>query len=510
MREDWVECTFEDITSNLKRGPFGGDLKKEMFVESGYKVYEQQHAINNDFSIGRYYINEEHFNNLKACEALSGDYIVSCSGTLGKIARIPQNSPRGIINQALLRIRIEEKLINHNYFINFFKSSHFQQKILSDTRGSGMQNMAGIKEIKPIKLFLPPLPEQRAIVKKIEALFSSLDAGIADLKKALNQLKIYRQAVLKKAFEGELTKVWRENKTDLPTGEELLAQIEEQRQAFYEKRIKDWKEAVAIWEKKGKKPTKPKPLANFQMDTPHIVNNRLNIKIGNVYSVFIGSTPSRGIKEYWENGDVKWISSGEVAFNKIYDTKEKITQKGLLNTSTSLHPEGTIVLAMIGEGKTRGQAAILKSAACHNQNTAAIRMLDNHTVPEYLYYFFVYNYENSRRIGSGNNQKALNQEVINNLVIPFCSCEEQAQIVKEIESRLSVCDAVEQQIKDSLTQAEALRQSILKKAFEGKLLSEAEIRASQQEADYEPASVLLEKIKAEKEANKPSKKTKKK
>lgn len=105
---------------------------------------------------------------------------------------------------------------------------------------------------------------------------------------------------------------------------------------------------------------------------------------------------------------------------------------------------------------------------------------------------------------------AISFGLINNIIFTYPSFEEQAQIVKEIEARLSVCDAVEQQIKDSLSQAEALRQSILKKAFEGKLLTEEEIKACQQAPDYEPASVLLEKIEAEKEANKPVKKTKKK
>ncbi len=205
MKEDWIECRFEDITTSLKRGPFGGDLKKEFFVEYGYKVYEQQHAINNDFASGRYFIDEEKFEKLKACKVEAGDYIVSCSGTMGKIARLPKNAPIGIINQALMRVTINENIINPNYFIQYFRSNIFQAKILNDSRGTGMQNMAAIKEIKPIKILIPSLPIQRAIVRKIETLFASLDKGIADLKTAQEQLKVYRQAVLKKAFEGEFT-----------------------------------------------------------------------------------------------------------------------------------------------------------------------------------------------------------------------------------------------------------------------------------------------------------------
>jgi type I restriction enzyme S subunit len=110
------------------------------------------------------------------------------------------------------------------------------------------------------KEFLPlaPLPVQRAIVSKIEALFSDLDNGIANFKKAQEQLKIYRQAVLKKAFEGELTKEWREKQTNLPTAEELLKQIKEERQNHYNQQIEDWKKAVKDWVKNGQKYRTPR------------------------------------------------------------------------------------------------------------------------------------------------------------------------------------------------------------------------------------------------------------
>ena len=125
------------------------------------------------------------------------------------------------------------------------------------------------------------------------------------------------------------------------------------------------------------------------------------------------------------------------------------------------------MLAMIGEGKTRGQAAILQIPAAHNQNTAAILVSKTPCSPKYIYYFLMMNYENTRRVGSGNNQKALNKERVRALRFPFCSFSEQKVVVNEIESRISVCDNIEQTIDAALQRAEALRQSILKKAFEG-------------------------------------------
>ena len=434
MREDWIECTFDDITSNLKRGPFGGDLKKEMFVESGYRVYEQQHAINNDFSLGRYYISEEHFLRLKACEALPGDYIVSCSGTMGKIAKIPNNSLIGIINQALLRIRIEKKLIDDSFFLNLFQSSQFQRKILSDTRGSGMQNMAGVKELKPIKLLIPPLPEQRAIVKKLESLFSSLDAGVADLKKAQQQLKIYRQAVLKKAFE--------------------------ESDGF--------------------------------------------CRIGEYFSFLGGGTPSKQNKDYW-NGNINWASIKDIKGDILNNTIDYITEDGLQNSSSNLAEKDEVILATrINPGKT----IISNIRTAINQDLKVIKPLQK-CDHKYVHYLFKSIEHKCLKVSSGTTVLGISLPNLKEIEIPFEEdINKQAQIVKHIESRLSVCDSIEQNIKESLEKAEALRQSILKKAFEGNLLTAQELAECKHAADYEPASVLLERIKAEqsKATAKPSKK----
>jgi type I restriction enzyme S subunit len=140
---------------------------------------------------------------------------------------------------------------------------------------------------------------------------------------------------------------------------------------------------------------------------------------------------------------------------------------------------------MIGEGKTRGRCAILKVPASHNQNTAAF-LVNPQLSSEFLYYYLQYNYQNTRRIGSGNNQKALNKERVKNLAFPYTSKEEQDIVVAAIESRLSVCDKLETIVDESLSKAEALRQSILKKAFSGQLVP--------QDPDDEPADVLLERI----------------
>ena len=117
------------------------------------------------------------------------------------------------------------------------------------------------------------------------------------------------------------------------------------------------------------------------------------------------ATPSRSEASYW-NGDVSWVSSGEVQFCRIKATREKITVAGLANSSTRLNPSGSVLLGMIGEGKTRGQAAILDLEACNNQNCAAIWVSETPIRPEFVYYFLWSQYEETRRGSSGNNYRS--------------------------------------------------------------------------------------------------------
>ena len=160
--KDWKVETLEffgDGKQGLRRGPFGGALKKEIFVSDGYLVYEQQNAIYKDFNRGRYYVNEEKYNEMSAFQVKSNDLIVSCSGTIGRIAIVPKNSKPGIINQALLRIRLKN-IIDRKFFYYLWFSKPVQNKVLDMTQGSTMKNIVGMSTLRKTKLILPPLPEQ--------------------------------------------------------------------------------------------------------------------------------------------------------------------------------------------------------------------------------------------------------------------------------------------------------------------------------------------------------------
>ena len=352
------------------------------------------------------------------------------------------------------------------------------------------------------ELVIPVAPTsiQHAIVSKIEELISDLDAGIESLKKARAQLATYRQAVLKHAFEGKLTAHWREdNKDILETSEQLLVRIKQEREARYHQQIQEWLYRVKQWvdDKGGRKPVRPRKMSLPEPFTDEELVHLPNIpglwrwsKLGEPFSVYVGATPNRKNQRYW-NGGVNWISSGEVCFNTIDSTIETISQEGLASTSADIHPIGTVMLGMIGEGRTRGRAAITNIETCHNQNTAAIRVSETGMQPKFVYYYLLYRYEDTRRIGSGNNQRALNKERVSNLPIPLSALAEQSVLVEAIEEYLSTIDQIDREIVNSLTKANHLRQAILKRAFSGQLVS--------LDPNDEPASVCLDRIRAERE-----------
>lgn len=192
-------------------------------------------------------------------------------------------------------------------------------------------------------------------------------------------------------------------------------------------------------------------------------------RIGEVAQVYVGSTPSRARSSYW-GGDVPWVSSGEVAFNRIERTRESVTREALGNASRRLHPPGTVLLAMIGEGRTRGQAAILDTQAAHNQNSAAIRLDARRVQPEFLFYWLMYRYEATRRLGSGNNQPALNKARVQAMSLPVPPLQDQEWAVQVLEAEVSRLEALRRHVEVVIRRAAGLRRSVLDRAFSGDLV----------------------------------------
>ena len=189
----WDTKTIEQLVKKekyaLKRGPFGGALKKEIFVPSGYLVYEQFHALNNDFSFARYFIDEAKFQELKGFEVKSGDIIVSCSGVyLGKLAIVPEGAKQGIINQALLKISLDNRIIENVFFVYVFSNENFKRKFYGNVIGTGIPNFPSMDDFRKFNFIYPPIKLQTQfaqIVEKTEALKTQYKQSLKELENCM-------------------------------------------------------------------------------------------------------------------------------------------------------------------------------------------------------------------------------------------------------------------------------------------------------------------------------------
>lgn len=201
-RKDWKNKRLGDVCGFI-RGPFGGSLKKSIFKNHGYAVYEQRHAIYNQFNNIRYFIDENKFREMIRFELLPGELIMSCSGTMGKVAVVPGEIRRGIINQALLKLAPKKELLN--IFLKYWvESNSFQESLKKYSQGAAIQNVVAVKILKEIEFSFPDISEQKIIVEKLDALFAETKKLETIYKQKLANLEELMKSVLARAFNGDL------------------------------------------------------------------------------------------------------------------------------------------------------------------------------------------------------------------------------------------------------------------------------------------------------------------
>ncbi|MEA4976185.1 MAG: restriction endonuclease subunit S [Paludibacter sp.] len=482
MREDWIEVELGEVCDIIS----GKNQKLVLDANGRYPIYGSGGVFG--------------FANEYLCEP--GTTVIGRKGTI--------NSPI-FVNERLWNVDtafgISPKQINNSKY-NYYFCLGFNFKKLD--KSTTIPSLAKSDLLK-IEFPLAPLPIQRAIVRKIENLFASLDKGIADLKTAQEQLKVYRQAVLKKAFEGEFTKEWREKQTNLQTVKELNETIDLSREKFYNQQIIEWEQAVLNWGKNGKKdkkPSKPSKLIIPEKPNAEHDNRKWDIpahwiwtQVGTVCFVTkLAGFEYTDYVKYDDKGDLTVLKAENAGVNGFKKTEfSKIKSETVQMLKRSFLFGGELLVVFVGAGT--GNVAVVPKDRKYflgpNIGMARPYFEINSRFLEFQLQSSVGKHMMMATV-KAVAQPSLSMATIRQTPIAFPSVVEQNQIVREIESRLSVCDKVEQSISEALAKAEALRQSILKKAFEGKLLSDIEIAKCKQEADYEPASKLLERIKKEK------------
>ena len=367
------------------------------------------------------------------------------------------------------------------------------------------------EQVRDQPLWLPPSAEQRRIASKIEELFSELDKGVESLITARAQLKVYRQAVLKHAFEGKLTAQWREeNKDKLETAEQLLARIKRERTAYHETALEEWKRALTAWhanDGKGRKPVKPKrPIWTIETNRSalreiptgwrYVPFGVLAIKIRNGISM---RPDEKGPLKIFRISAVRPMAFDLQDCRRITDIDGRFQGYRL--------SYGDLVFTRYsGSRDYVGVSAMYRGDGSHVYPDKLIRCEIKSEVLEPAYLEAATNSGESRafiekRIRTTAGQSGISGGDIKTMPVPICSYLEQAEIVRILEEKFKVTEAIESQIEAALVDAEVLRRSILRKAFSGELV--------EQVPSDEPASVLLERIKSEQASQKPKTKPRK-
>ena len=187
------------------RGPFGSSLKIEFFVSDGYKVYAQKNAIYSNLSLGESFINEEKFQELSRFKIIENDILMSCSGTIGKTTLVPKDFKEGIINQALMIIRLSNfEDISPKYLQKIMTSHFFETQIIDNSKGGAMKNLVGIDIFKNIKIPIQPLEEQNRILEYFDKQSQKIDCYIEKETQRIELLKEYRQSLISDVVTGKI------------------------------------------------------------------------------------------------------------------------------------------------------------------------------------------------------------------------------------------------------------------------------------------------------------------
>lgn len=479
LPKGWIWTRIEEICLNITKGStptsYGYSFKNE-----GIKFIKTENINENgDIEEVNDFIDLDTNEFLKRSILKLKDILFSIAGTIGRIGLIKEKDLPANTNQALAIIRGFWNYIDNKYVFYFLKSPFIQKLALNSIVGVGRANVS-LTNLSNFMFPLPPLSEQHRIVTKIEELFTRMDTGLEALKKIKAQLKRYRQAVLRYAFEGKLTEEWREkHKGEIEPADVLVERIRQER-------------SLQGAERRGKLKKSKDEIASLSARNDHLTElpegwvwMRIKDISDNIHYGYTASASEEKVGPKLlritdiQNNSVNWKA---VPYCKI-DESEK--QQYLLK-------DGDLVFARTGA--TVGKSFLIVGNISESVFASyLIRIILNSNVNKKFIYSFFQSSNYWGQISKGKlgiGQPNVNAQTLSQITIPLPPFPEQNKIVEEIERRFSVADEIERTVDQSLKQAERLRQSILKKAFEGNLVP--------QDPNDEPAEKLLERIKAEK------------
>ena len=430
-------------------------------------------------------ISEEGLANSSAKWVAPGAVLLAMYGSIGKLGI---SATRLTTNQAIAYTQPDPVLSGYL----FWYLRHIRSDLSGRGKGGTQRNISQ-RVIKAVPFPLAPLAEQHRIVARIEALFSELDDGVTALKRAEASLELYRASVLKAAVEGRLTEQWRGENPPPETGEALLRRILAERQKRWEE------EQLAAFATKGRRPSRnwrsryKEPLAPATSDLPALPEGwcwTTVDQIGRVGSgITKGGTKREAVRRAVPYLRVANVQRGflDLSAVKTIPASEDEVHRYSLARGDVLFNEG-------GDRDKLGRGCVWRDEipdCLHQNHVFRVRLSHRGCSPEFLSH-----YGNSmgrewffRRATQSVNLASINQTALRSLPVPLAPLREQDEVVRRLADALGALERARTAIGSHLDRAGDLRRSILKRAFEGRLV--------RQDPDDEPAVVLLERIRAE-------------
>ena len=390
--QGWSVCRLNDLAI-YRKGPFGSSLTKSMFVpqsDTSIKVYEQKNAIQKNYELGEYYISKEKYETMQSFIVEPSDIIVSCAGTIGETYQLPSSAPVGIINQALMRVKL------YNLGIAKYWEMYFRYILLNEAEmkgaGSAIKNIPPFEYLKAIIVAIPPMAEQNRIIDRYVQL-STLSDNFDVLQKELNNLNreifpFIKKSILQEAIQGKLVPQIAEE----GTAKELLEQIKlEKQKLIKEGKLK--KSALSnsviykgddnkYFEKIGK--TEKDITDEIPFEIP---NSWCWMRLNNLCNITNGFTPLRTEPKFWENGKINWFTIEDIRKQGeyIYQTTQKITE--LAVSKDRIVRAGSVLLCCTA---SVGQCAMTMIPTTTNQQFNALTVKEEYRClinDEFLYLF---------------------------------------------------------------------------------------------------------------------------
>ena len=413
---------------------------------------------------------------------------------LKAIAKIPKTE-NGIASTGFCVIRGK---INKDYIYFMMRSDFFISKILPLQRGVSYPAVRD-KDILSQEIPIPPLNEQARIVTKLEELLSDLDAGVSELKTAQAKLVQYRQSLLKAAVEGELTRAWRESQrpnAEHETGAQLLERILLERRKRWEAK------QLAKFAEQGKQPPKdwkkkyPEPVQPDTADLPELPEGWVWASLSQVGWLDRGISKHRPRNaEFLYGGAYPFIQTGDIrhADTFINNYEKTYSEAGL--AQSKLWPTGTMCITIAAN---IGETALTGMPSCFPDSIVGFLTASDLVSIRYVEYFMRVAKKKLDAEAPATAQKNINLEILSKVVLPLPPLSEQLRIVEKLDELNNRIKSQSSDIEQSLKQSAAQRKNILRAAFAGELVP--------QDPNDEPASVLLERIQAERAAQTAAKK----